>query len=51
MPCETKQGLISVIICTYNRGEYIYSVLESLAKNDFPTDRYEIVLDKTAYVR
>lgn len=44
MPCETKQGLISVIICTYNRGEYIYSVLESLAKNDFPTDRYEIVL-------
>ncbi|MDO5443013.1 MAG: glycosyltransferase [Bacteroidia bacterium] len=36
--------MISVIICTYNRAKYIYGVLESLAKNDFPCDRYEIVL-------
>ena len=36
--------MISVIICTYNRDKYIYNVLESLAKNDLPHDRYEIVL-------
>lgn len=36
--------MISVIICTYNRDKYIFNVLESLARNDFPHDRYEIVL-------
>lgn len=36
--------MISVIICTYNRARYIYRVLESLAKNDFPRGEYEIVL-------
>lgn len=36
--------MITVIICTYNRDKYIYNVLESLAKNDLPHDRYEIVL-------
>ncbi len=41
---KTKGVMISVIICTYNRDKYIFNVLESLAKNDFPRDRYEIVL-------
>ncbi len=36
--------MISVIICTYNREKYIFRVLESLAKNDFPRSEYEIVL-------
>lgn len=35
---------LSVIICTYNRDKYIYNVLKSIAENDFPKDRYEIVL-------
>lgn len=35
---------ISVIICTYNRDKYIYNVLDSLARNDFPKIHYEIVL-------
>lgn len=36
--------MLSVIICTYNRDRYIYNVLESLAKNDYPKDDYEIVV-------
>lgn len=36
--------MISVIICTYNRDKYIYNVLKSVADNDYPRDRYEIVL-------
>ena len=36
--------MISVIICTYNRCNYIYGVLSRLAKNDLPKDRYEIIL-------
>lgn len=36
--------LISVIICTYNRDKYIYNVLRSVAENDYPHDKYEIVL-------
>lgn len=36
--------MISVIICTYNREKYIFRVLESLAKNDYPYSEYEIVL-------
>lgn len=36
--------MISVIICTYNRDKYIYNVLNSLAENTLPHDRYEIVL-------
>ena len=35
---------LSIIICTYNRDQYIYNILESLAKNDFPHSDYEIVL-------
>lgn len=35
---------LSVIICTYNRDKYIYNVLRSIAENDFPKNRYEIVL-------
>lgn len=36
--------MISIIICTYNREKYIGPLLESIAKNDFPTADYEIVL-------
>ena len=36
--------MLSVIICTYNRDKYIYNVLNSLAENTLPHDRYEIVL-------
>ncbi len=36
--------MISLIICTYNREKYIGPLLESIAKNDFPTKDYEIVL-------
>ena len=36
--------MISVIICTYNRARYVYNVLKSIADNDYPRDRYEIVL-------
>ena len=36
--------MISIIICTYNREKYIRPLLESIAKNDYPTTDYEIVL-------
>ena len=36
--------MISVVICTYNREKYIYSALESVAKQDYPYNKYEIVL-------
>ena len=36
--------LMSVILCTYNRDKYIYNVLRSVAENDYPHDKYEIVL-------
>ncbi|MDE5575344.1 MAG: glycosyltransferase [Bacteroidales bacterium] len=39
-----KPVKLSVIICTYNRDKYIYNVLKSIAENDFPKNRYEIVL-------
>lgn len=35
---------LSVIICTYNRGKYIYNALKSIADQNFRKDRYEIVL-------
>ena len=36
--------MISVIICTYNREKYIGPLLESIAKNDYPKNDYEILL-------
>ena len=36
--------MITLIICTYNREKYIRPLLESIAKNDYPTTDYEIVL-------
>jgi len=36
--------MLSIIVCTYNREKYIYKTLESIAKNDFHYDKYEIVL-------
>ena len=36
--------MLSIIICTYNREKYIRPLLESIAKNDYPTADYEIVL-------
>lgn len=35
---------ISVIICTYNRDQYIYRTLEKVASNDFSPENYEIIL-------
>lgn len=36
--------MLSIIICTYNRDKFIYQSLSCLAKNDFPSTDYEIVL-------
>lgn len=36
--------MISVILCTYNRGRYIYNVLHSIAVGTLPPSDYEIVL-------
>ena len=36
--------MITLIICTYNREKYIGPLLESIAKNDYPTTDYEVVL-------
>ena len=36
--------MISVILCTYNRDKYIFNVLQSIAKNNYAHDDYEIVL-------
>ena len=34
----------SVIFCTYNREKYIFNAMESIALQDYPRDKYEIVL-------
>lgn len=34
----------SVIVCTYNRGEYLKYTLESLIKQDYSKDLYEIIV-------
>jgi len=36
--------MLSIIICTYNRYNYLYNVLKSIAENDFSLSEYEIVL-------
>ena len=36
--------MITLIICTYNREKYIGPLLDSIAKNDYPTSDYEILL-------
>jgi glycosyltransferase involved in cell wall biosynthesis len=36
--------MISIIVCTYNRADYLYDALESIASNDFPRNDYEIIL-------
>ena len=36
--------MISIIVCTYNRANFLYNALESIARNDFPHNEYEIVL-------
>lgn len=36
--------MLSIIICTYNREKYIGPLLESIAKNDYPKNDYEILL-------
>lgn len=35
---------ISIIICTYNREQYIYCTLQHIAENNFPTSEYEVLL-------
>ena len=39
-----NQFRFSVIFCTYNREKYIYKAMESIALQDYPRDKYEIVL-------
>lgn len=34
----------SVIFCTYNREKYIYNALKSIAEQNYPADKYEILL-------
>ncbi len=36
--------MFSIIVCTYNRDKYLYSALQCIAENGYPTDAYEIVL-------
>lgn len=36
--------MISLIICTYNRDQFIYQTLEHIAKNNYDSAQYEIVL-------
>ncbi len=36
--------MISIIVCTYNRANFLYNALESIANNDFPRNEYEIIL-------
>ena len=36
--------MISVIICTYNRCEYIYTTLAKVASNNYAAEKYEIIL-------
>jgi len=35
---------VSVIICTYNRSDYISKALSSLAQQTLPVDQYEIII-------
>jgi len=35
---------LSIIICTYNRDQFIYQTLEHIAKNNYDSAQYEIVL-------
>ena len=39
-----KSIRFSVIFCTYNREKYIFNAMESIALQDYPHDKYEIVL-------
>lgn len=34
----------SVIFCTYNREKYIYNAMKSIVEQEFPVEKYEIVL-------
>ncbi len=43
-PHSITKFRFSVILCTYNREKYIFQALESIALQDYPNDRYEIVL-------
>ena len=36
--------MLSVILCTYNRDQYIYNVLECISEGNLPHSEYEIVL-------
>ncbi len=36
--------LFSVVICTYNRAKYLSQTLESIARQDYAADKYEILI-------
>ena len=36
--------LFSVVICTYNRAQYLQQTLQSVVEQDFPSEKFEIVV-------
>ena len=36
--------MLSIIICTYNRDKYIYNTLKCIANNEYPAEKYEIIV-------
>jgi GT2 family glycosyltransferase len=41
---QPKHPFVSVVVVTYNRGDIINSCLKSLKVQDYPKDRYEIIV-------
>ncbi len=39
-----KKGLISVIICTYNRADLAHQAIDSVLAQDFPKGEYELMI-------
>lgn len=35
---------VSIVVCTYNRSAFLGPCLESLARQSYPTDRYEVIV-------
>lgn len=42
--CELDQPFVSVIIPTYNRTNSLLLVLDSVARQTYPTDRFEVIV-------
>ena len=44
MPDQINRFEISTIVCTYDRAEKIFSTLDSLVNQTFPTSKFEIII-------